>query len=150
VKFIFSTLWTKIGKLNERAIQRGMNDFYQIKYGESLFTTAEFNSVHRESKGFIQTELIRNNSDKTIVVTHHVPTLLNYPEKYKGTVINEAFAVEMFDTIADSNIDYWIYGHHHINTPDFTIGNTKLLTNQVGYVTHDEHREFKDAALFTV
>lgn len=150
VKFIFSTLWTKIGKLNERAIQRGMNDFYQIKYGENIFTPADFNSIHKESKSFIQTELSRNNSEKTVVVTHHVPTLFNYPEKYKGTTINEAFAVELFDLIQDSNIDYWIYGHHHNNTPDFTIGKTRLLTNQVGYVSHDEHQEFDKAGVFIV
>ena len=79
-----------------------------------------------------------------------MPTLFNYPEKYKGTTINEAFAVELFDLIEDSNIDYWIYGHHHSNTSDFTIGKTRLLTNQVGYVSHDEHQEFDNAAVIIV
>ncbi|MEZ4947574.1 MAG: metallophosphoesterase [Cyclobacteriaceae bacterium] len=150
VKFIFSTLWTRIGKLNERVIQRGMNDFYQIKYRDNRFTPADFNRIHKESKSFIQLELAKNNSEKTVVATHHVPTLINYPEKYRGTILNEAFAVEMFDTIEDSNVDYWIYGHHHINTPPFTIGKTELLTNQVGYVSHNEHKEFNNAAVFSV
>jgi hypothetical protein len=42
-------------------------------------------------------ELQRNDAGKKVVVTHHVPTLKNYPEKYKGDVLNEAFAVELFD-----------------------------------------------------
>jgi len=36
--------------------------------------------------------------------------------------LNEAFAVELFELIEDSGPDYWIYGHHHNNIPDFSIG----------------------------
>jgi len=42
----------------------------------------------------------------------------------------------------DSGPDYWIFGHHHNNIPDFSIGKTRLLTNQVGYVRYDEHLLF--------
>ena len=34
------------------------------------------------------------------------------------------------------------YGHHHYNTPDFFIGNTRLVTNQLGYVEHRENSLF--------
>ncbi len=44
------------------------------------------------------------------MVPHHVPTFMNYPELYKGSKINEGFAVELFDTIEASSVDYWIYG----------------------------------------
>ena len=84
-----------------------------------------------------------NFSGKTVVVTHHVPTLLNYPSWYKTSILNQAFAVELFDLIEDSLIDYWIYGHSHINTPEFMIGNTHLLINQLGYVSHFEHQQFQ-------
>lgn len=77
------------------------------------------------------------------VFSHHCPSFLNYPEEYKGDVLNEAFAVELHDFIASSKIDYWVYGHHHRNTPEFKIGNTKLITNQLGYVQIDEHKFFK-------
>jgi Calcineurin-like phosphoesterase len=77
-----------------------------------------------------------------IVLTHHVPTLMNYPEKYRGDVLNEAFATEMNDLIERSDIDYWLYGHTHCNTPDFNIGNTQMLTNQLGYVQYGENEHF--------
>lgn len=67
-------------------------------------------------------------------VTHHVPTELNYPEMYKGSELNDAFVVELFDLIESSSADYWLYGHHHRIIPEFTIGKTKLITNQMGYV----------------
>jgi len=68
---------------------------------------------------------------------------MNYPSQYKGDILNEAFAVELFDLIESSNINYWVYGHHHSNTPEFVIGNTKLINNQLGYVQRNEHLKFE-------
>jgi hypothetical protein len=68
---------------------------------------------------------------------------LNYPAKYKGDVLNEAFAVELYDLIEASNIAYWLYGHHHSNIPEFSTGSSKLVTNQLGYVHRNEHALFK-------
>ena len=79
---------------------------------------------------------------KNVIVTHHVPTFRNYPEKYKDSFINEAFAVELLDFIRTFAPDYWIYGHTHGNTPNFEIGNTKLRTNQLGYVKYEEQEDF--------
>jgi len=70
-------------------------------------------------------------------------TFLNYPAQYKGDVLNEAFAVELFDWIESSKINFWVYGHHHSNTPEFSIGKTKLITNQLGYVQRNEHKLFE-------
>ena len=79
-----------------------------------------------------------------MVETHHVLTLLNYPEKYKGNALNEAFAVELFDLIESKGPDYWIYGHSHCNTPDFKIGDTHIRTNQLGYVKYNEQIGYKN------
>ena len=42
------------------------------------------------------------------------------------------------DYIADSGIDYWIYGHSHRNI-ETQIGKTKITSNQLGYVSYGEH-----------
>jgi hypothetical protein len=81
-------------------------------------------------------------STKKVVVTHHVATYKNYPEKYKDSIINEAFAVELFDLIESTAPDYWVYCHTHVNTTDFEIGETQLLTNQLGYVKYGEELGF--------
>ncbi len=142
VKFIFSTLWSKIRSAYQWQIERGMSDFHVIKYNGHRFSAERFNQLHNESLKFVEQELNKKKSGKTIVATHHVPTLLNYPEKYKGDVLNDAFAVELFDLIKIKEPDYWIYGHTHNNTPDFKIGETQLLTNQLGYVMHNEQYDF--------
>jgi hypothetical protein len=75
---------------------------------------------------------------------------MHYPEMYKTDLLNEAFAVELFPFIESSGIDYWIYGHHHCNTPAFSIGNTQMLTNQLGYVQQGEHLLFDNATIITL
>ena len=141
-KLIFSTLWSKISAGHQWQIERSMNDFHQIKNKGFRFSAEAYNQLHEESLAFIQNELKSVKDESVAVLTHHCPTFLNYPEQYKGDLLNEAFAVELFDMIETSNIDYWVYGHHHSNIPEFSIGNTKLITNQLGYVQQNEHQLF--------
>jgi predicted phosphohydrolase len=142
-KLIFSTLWSKISAGHQWQIERRMNDFHQIKNKGFRFSAEAYNQLHEESLAFIQKDLKSVKDEKVAVFTHHCPTFLNYPEQFKGDLLNEAFAVELFDMIETSNIDYWVYGHHHSNIPEFNIGNTKLITNQLGYVQQNEHRLFE-------
>jgi predicted phosphohydrolase len=141
-KLIFSTLWSRISPINEWEIERCLNDFHLIRYNGNRFSAANFNQLHANGLAFIQREVSQGNTGKQVVISHHVPTFLHYPRAYKNSVLNEAFATELFEFIEDSPVDYWIYGHHHHRTPDFTIGRTSLLTNQLGYVKNREHRGF--------
>jgi predicted phosphohydrolase len=141
-RFVFSTLWSKISPGYQWQIERSLSDFRLIKYDGFKFSADRFNELHEESLAFITHELANKTTDKTVVVTHHVPTLMNYPAQYKGSIINEAFATELSDLIETNGPDAWIYGHHHAHVPDFTIGKTRLLTNQLGYVDSGEHLWF--------
>lgn len=150
VKLIFSTLWSKINVKHQWLIRQSISDFHVIKNNNGLFTTSYFNELHNECIGFIKKELHHNHTGKTIVATHHVPTYINYPEKYKGDVLNQAFAVELFDLIDGSDIDYWIFGHHHCNCNDFKINHTQLVTNQLGYVHHNEQTGFNGSKIIEI
>jgi predicted phosphohydrolase len=143
LKLIFSTLWSEISPGCLWQIERGLNDFYLIKHKGYHFSAELYNQLHAESLAFIQRELDLTKEQQLAVFTHHCPTFLNYPEQYKGDVLNEAFAVELHDLIELSNINFWVYGHHHSNIPEFSIGKTKLVTNQLGYVQRNEHRLFE-------
>jgi 3',5'-cyclic AMP phosphodiesterase CpdA len=142
-RLIFSTLWSKISPGHQWQIERSLNDFHQIKHNGFRFSAEKYNELHEESLAFLHQEISVNTAKQMVVFTHHCPTFLNYPEQYKGDVLNEAFAVELYDWIETSNINYWVYGHHHNNTSEFSIGNTKLITNQLGYVQQNEHKLFE-------
>ena len=149
-RFIFSTLWSKISPANYWQIEKSISDFQVIKYNKFRLSADRFNILHEDSLNFIASALQQKSTDKTIVVTHHVPTFMHYPEKYKGDTLNEAFGVELFELIEHSGADYWIYGHHHNNTRPFVVGETQLVTNQLGYVHINEHIEFKNDAVLDV
>ena len=142
VHFICTTMWSKIDVLHALDIQRSVTDFRNIDWKGERFTTRQFNQLHNQSMSFLEKAIREKVAGTNIVVTHHVPTLMNYPQKYKGSPVNGAFVTELHDLIYDSGVNYWIYGHHHTNTPEFTIGSTTMLTNQLGYVRRHEHGSF--------
>lgn len=150
VKLIFTTLWSHISPKNQWYIQKRLSDFQVIKYNNEIFTPQHYNQLHESSLDFLSTATAKSFKEKTVVVTHHVPTFLNYPEQYKGDTLNEAFATEQFEFISKSKIDFWIYGHHHANTPALKIGETIMLTNQLGYVQSDEHKSFNCEAVIEI
>lgn len=55
--------------------------------------------------------------------------LENHPLEVTGDILLIA---------GDSGIDYWIYGHSHRNI-EAQIGNTRILSNQLGYISHGEY-----------
>lgn len=149
-KIIFTTLWTAISESKKFLIQQGLSDFKVIRNNGKLLIPDDYNLMHKLCLQYLNHELLDSKLGKTIVITHHVPTMLNYPEKYLGSYLNEAFAVELHDLILDSDIDYWIFGHHHQNRCDFTIGKTRMLSSQLGYVQLGEHKDFSAEQYFYV
>jgi predicted phosphohydrolase len=149
VRLIFTTLWSEISERNSWYIQKHLSDFHVIKYKAKGITVEQYNQNYWDSIQFLK-KALQNTDNKSIVVTHHVPTFLNYPEKYKGDTLNEAFAVELFDLIENTQADFWIYGHSHSNTKDFNIGKTQLVTNQLGYVNYGEHKYFVNNKVFEI
>lgn len=141
-RLIFSTLWSSISELNSWRVQRGLNDFYQISYNGRLLQAQDYNNLHQDCLTFLENALKEETQGRKIVITHHVPTFENYPPEYKGDYLNEAFATDLDELILDTKPDYWIYGHHHYNTAEFKIGQTQMLTNQLGYVQNGENRFF--------
>ena len=142
LNIVFSTLWTTISPHNQFEIQQRLSDFHVIRNGGKLLTAEQYNLINDQCVTFLREEFSKELPGKKIVVTHHVPTYLNYPVKYKRDVLNEAFAMELYDLIQKYQPDYWIFGHHHTNNPDFRIGKSILTTNQLGYVMYREQMGF--------
>ncbi|MEL4306914.1 metallophosphoesterase [Joostella sp. CR20] len=140
VKFIFSTMWSKIEN-NKEAIKKGLRDFAYIKYQEKPFTIDAYNHLHNKCFEFIEKEV--EEDIKKVVVTHHLPSVLCNAPEHKDSKYNDAFCVDKTDFIANSNIDYWIYGHNHRVLPEIEVNGTKVVSNQLGYVYYNEHTNFK-------
>ena len=149
VRLIFTTLWSKIER-EKHAIVTGMSDFHLIRCKGTPLTIENYNELFEASWAFLSREINTPFDGTTIVVTHHLPSDLCNLEKFKGSVLNEAFCVNLTHEIEASHVDYWIYGHSHGNKPPFSIGNTMMLTNQLGYVHIGENRSFEYDALIAL
>ena len=149
VDIIISTLWSSIALENSYYTEQVVSDFRRIMYKGELLTFSEFNNEHRCCLEFIKSAVVGSTAQKRIVVTHHVPSFLMQCPKFTGSKANGAFTVELKDYIEQSNIDYWIYGHSHYNV-DVKIGNTWCVSNQLGYVFHDEHLNFDSGKTISI
>jgi Icc-related predicted phosphoesterase len=149
IHLVFSTLWSKISKENEKIIERSVSDFECISQNNQKFNATAYNKLHETGLEFIKQSLT-GKKNKTVVVTHHLPSVLCNAAMHHASPINEAFCVDLTDYIEESNADFWIYGHSHFNQKPLFIGDTIMLTNQLGYVQLNEQGTFKHNAYFSV
>ncbi|MDE6513332.1 MAG: metallophosphoesterase [Muribaculaceae bacterium] len=143
---IVSTLWSHIPLKEAAHTEQVISDFHRIIYSGDLLTFADFNSEHRRCLDFIKSAAAKSHADHKIVVTHHVPSFRMLNPRFKESTANGAFIVELEDYIQSTDIEYWIYGHSHYNV-NIRIGNTLCLSNQLGYVSQNEHLSFQNAAI---
>jgi predicted phosphohydrolase len=148
----FSTLWSKISAAREREIEQGLNDFRLIRFEGSRLTVDKVNRMHAESLTFLSDAIEHGKAEEKtdIIITHHVPTFRNYPPQYKDSSINQAFATDLDQFVETYQAKFWIFGHHHAAVDDFVIGNTTLMTNQLGYVHANESKAFDHERFITI
>lgn len=143
---IVSTLWSKISPAEEFMTERCVSDFASIRNGKFRLSAQRFNEEHDRCRFFIDKAVKESKAKNIIVATHHVPSFYLMADEFKGSSINGAFTVELGDFIANSRINYWIYGHSHRNI-EKRIGNTVCISNQLGYVFQNEHHTFRPDAV---
>lgn len=139
INFVFTMLWSHIPKAYASTVANGMMCFSCIKELDNFFvskpiTIKRYNELHQDCRFFLMNALADIKEGKTIVVTHHAPTISCVSKQYKDSSIRHGFYSEQYDIIKNSNIDYWIYGHTHKNMEEIEIYGTKLVTNQCGYI----------------
>ena len=147
--FILSTLWSKLDPLQEKRIQQGMSDFYQIGYNGEWLTPRRYNEEYENCVRFIRDAVEKSTAEKIVVVTHHAPSLQTVAPQHQNSILSSAFASDLEDLIRNSRIDYWVYGHSHTNI-DCQVGQTKIICNQLGYVSSNEHLGFNYNKFFEI
>lgn len=149
IDLIISTLWSKIPLEDAYLTERGVSDFHRILYDGEFLTSEKFNREHERCFHFIQESVAKSTAKHIIVVTHHVPSFQLASPEFVGSRINGAFTVELGQYIEASPVEYWIYGHSHRNI-DKIIGKTKCISNQLGYVYHNEYHTFDSGKIIQI
>lgn len=142
---------------------RSMTDYgaiYVTRRGKSLaeyglagrhagdrLTPRKVLSLHHESRDYLEREVARipaNTGDssewaKTVVVTHHAPSVMSLAHQEVAEHGDAAYASDLDYLVAKA--DLWIHGHTHIPV-DYQIGGGRVVSNPRGYVGHEPVRSF--------
>jgi Icc-related predicted phosphoesterase len=102
--------------------------------------------MHQDSRRFIETAL-KSDPIPTVVVTHHLPHARSVPARFKGDLLNAAYASDLSQVIEEQQPALWVHGHTH-DSAEYLIGNTRVICNPRGY--EDENGSFNPGLMVTV
>jgi len=150
--FFGATLWSDL-ELNSDwitgAAEAGsvMNDYQRIRNSDAHYRhlhPADTRAQHLKTREALAATLADGNGARTVVVTHHAPSIQSLPAHRREKLLSCAYASRMEDFIQEHQPRLWIHGHiHHSN--DFQIGATRVLANPRAYP--DEPNATFDPAL---
>lgn len=147
IAFVCATMWSNFDNCDALAMwdaEMWMNDYKYTRTGQMTspwqrkLKPKDTLADYLKAKDFIFPEIARQKADgKTVVVvTHHAPSRLSIPPKFKNDDVSGAYASELFEDIMDAQPTAWIHGHiHHCN--DYLIGNTRVVSNTHGYACQE-------------
>jgi predicted phosphodiesterase len=136
VHFFGGTMWTDFVKANKKAMftaEQQMNDFRHImmKRGQ-LLKPADTIALHDAFKQKLLAWFAKDLLGPRVVISHHAP-VAKPDSLYLNSALMPAFnATDMEQIIIDHKPNLWIYGHTH-ECDDQMIGQTRVLSNQLGY-----------------
>lgn len=134
VRFLGCTLWADLGgEENERLedLQRSINDFRKIRYGNEPLSSAIYRQLHRQSRDWLESELRRPFPGKTVVVTHHAPTQWSWNSS-PNALKRYAYCSDLKPLLHKYEISLWIHGHTH-SISDYRCAGARIQCNPRGY-----------------
>lgn len=128
-----ATLWYPDGELNNHYGREAMIDFVAIKnFIPWVYTT------HTDTVAYFKSHVDPGD----IILTHHAPHPKSIRPKFAHSSLNRFFVSNQEEIIDANEPAYWLHGHTH--TPfDYTVKNTRVLCNPVGYLHEACNRDFK-------
>lgn len=157
VRFLGGTLWTDYRLTGNQPLamwdaRQRMSDFKQIR--NSTFGRLHPEQVlelHTKTRQFLDESLQKPFSGKTVVVTHHAPSVksvharcLHAPEH-----LNAAYASDLERLVGGGLPALWMHGHTH-DSLDYDLYGTRVVCNPRGYVGHEMNFDFNPGLVLEV
>ncbi len=135
VRFLGCTLWTDYRAVGDPVmamleVQERLSDHHVISNGEYLFLPKDALALHRESRAWLEARLAQPFDGRTVVITHHAPSLLCKHPRFPMDEFGTAFISDLPELVEQA--DLWCFGHTHANL-DTQLGKYRLVSNQRGY-----------------
>jgi predicted phosphodiesterase len=140
VRFLGCTLWTDLALFGDdfdapALVQECMNDYNMIRAGvdgQRPLCADDTLNAHNRSRRWLEGELRKQRAQKTVVVTHHAPSILSIGECERDDALACAYASALEDVVAASGAALWVHGHVH-ESVDYQVGGTRVVANARGY-----------------
>jgi predicted phosphodiesterase len=136
VRILGCTLWTDFELFRGRRIAAQMAssqriaDFGCIRTDNGRLTPVMTVNFFRVARAWLTARLAEPFDGKTVVVTHHAPSLKSIAPKYAKDVLSPAFASRLDDLVDQA--DLWIHGHVH-HSCDYRVSRGRVICNPRGY-----------------
>jgi Icc-related predicted phosphoesterase len=138
-RFFGATLWTDMELFGDsqagslEALQ--MNDYKKIRKTPSYrkLRPVDTRALHHESVRHIERFLATGDPRRSVVITHHAPSIRSLPERRRKEAISCAYASHLDQFIEAHSPLLWIHGHIH-HSQDYQIGRTRVLSNPRAYI----------------
>lgn len=138
VRFLGTTLWTDFDILGNAPLamwdaQSRMNDYCKIRNATfGRLRPSDTLRQHMQAREFLMDALSQPFDGPTVVVTHHAPSELCIPQRYRdaGDNLMGCYASRMEHFLGD--VPLWVHGHIH-DSHDFMFGDTRVVCNPRGY-----------------
>ncbi len=134
VRFLGCTLWADLfveGDKKAEALGKTLNDFRKIKFDQKTFDAVDFSQLHQRSKTWLEQQLRQPFSGKTVVVTHHAPSMWSWNDAAHA-LKKLAYCNELKPLLHEYEIAVWFHGHIH-SPADYRIAGARILCNPRGY-----------------
>ncbi|PPV34271.1 serine/threonine protein phosphatase [Ectopseudomonas mendocina] len=138
-RFLGCTLWTDFtakGSAHLAALQAHaeMNDFRKIR--TRAYQRIVPNDLVQEclnSLQWLRLKLAEPFVGKTVVITHHAPSLRSLADNpHAGNLLDAAYATNCETLMGAERVVLWIHGHSHCAV-DYKIAGTRVVCNPRGY-----------------
>lgn len=134
------TLWTDMALGGDwqtgAALAAGaMNDYRRIRNSNRDYkrlSPRDTRLIHLSSVRRMQEFFETHDPARTIVVTHHAPSILSLPSDRREDPVSCAYASHLDEFILRYQSPLWIHGHIH-HTNDYCIGTTRVIANPQAY-----------------
>jgi len=148
-RFFGCTLWSDMMLLGDQHVSsiaavNTMNDYRLIRLSKTYrrLSPSDTMAWHSRSVRELRKFLIAGDPSRTIVVTHHAPSIQSIADRYRTNPVSAAFASNMENFILEHQPCLWIHGHTH-ECFDYKIGKTRVVCNPRGYASTEENKGFR-------
>lgn len=138
VRFLGATGWTDYSATGNTPLamwdaQTAMADFKKVRAGSTYrkLHPDDLAERSRYTKQWLREKLSEPFDGKTVVFTHHAPSMLSLEKCRGNTHLDAAYANRWEDLMGD-RLALWMHGHSHAPV-DYDLCGTRVVSNPRGY-----------------